>query len=146
MTDQRKDEMPDEIWVKEFVSDDNQTVLEAMYIEGGNYKPYVRKDLSPPVPDDVSAALRMLDTLCEWAHEENSLACEYGDFIGGVIRAASTPPAEVRALMEAIDGMRICHGMTQAPMTDHAYWNDEFERKRVEALAALDAVLEEGGR
>ncbi len=40
-------EMPDEIWVKEFTSDDNQMVLEALYIEAGNYKPYVRKDLAP---------------------------------------------------------------------------------------------------
>ena len=44
-------------------------------------------------------------------------------------------------MREAIDGLRICHGMAQAPMCDHAYWNDEFERKWAEVLAIIDKVL-----
>ena len=96
------------------------------------------------MPDDVANAARdLLDFFRKYSVKPDS---HIGVCANTLIRAASTPSAEVRALREAIDGMRICHGMTQAPMTDHAYWNDEFERKRVEALASLNAVLEEGGR
>lgn len=44
--------------------------------------------------------------------------------------------AKVDALLEKIKDMGIAHRMSNTPMTDHAYWNEEVERLENEVISA----------
>ena len=115
MTDQRKDEMPDEIWASEIQV---HGMFKNMYVHQSEPQDktgitrYVRADLSPPVPDDVAEAVSTVETFIENLNNGEAKIKLFKDNIGIItmddytklisvlktlIRAASTPSAEVRA-------------------------------------------------
>ena len=105
MTDKRKDEMPEEI----FVWNRYGNLYAVRQYEGEHHTAYVRKDSSPPMPDDVVDVLEYLDSK---HYNAQDFMTSYGDVVRSLlIRAASTPSVEVMALREALEmisGKRQC--------------------------------------
>ena len=110
MTDQRKDEMPDEIWcwtskcTGGHVWSNSLPSAENMFRISGHTK-YTRADLSSPMPDDVAEAIKDL------TNDIYMMEVVGGDLhitapvrmarqIKTLIRAASTPSAEVVTLAQ----------------------------------------------
>ncbi len=87
MTDKRKDEMPNEIWIDTEI--DDGCVYTSQWRE--ECTKYVRADLSPPVPDDVAAAIRWTQSM--WEAVSNK-APQDEEAMAIVLRAASTPRGE----------------------------------------------------
>jgi hypothetical protein len=138
MTDQCKDE----IWV-EF---DSQGEGYVNFEEVDNSVHYVRKDLSPPLPDDVAEAIKLI---------RNATACNrgcgleyYADEIGIIIRAASKPPVDtIPVPREVLQGVRLSLCIAKR---DFKNWlsNEAARDAAIESvdkgIASLDAVLSEG--
>ncbi len=95
MTDKRKDEMPEEVWIQDLNIHD--VALPYWYRKPtGTCTAYVRKDATPPVPDDVAEAL----DACKAAFEGYRYMSQDAEKYIETLRAASTPSPEAQAVSE----------------------------------------------
>ncbi len=136
MTDKRKDEMPERVWVHK----DAERVIHVAPFETDYpvQAEYIRKDISPPVPDDVAESIERCQRHEDYASDHPT---KWGQFriadVKILVRAASTPSAEVKSVSEE-DKARALEDMPPVDLDyQHEYERAAWVRKWDKTLRLL---------